>query len=380
MENHSKYNDSIYFHSDRELYVNLFIASRLEWKEKGFVMEQRTAYPKNDAVEFVFKPEKEVALSLKIRVPRWATGGIKFRLNGKALTTNVSAEGYAEISRTWRSGDRLEATIPMTVRTESMPDNPNKRAFLYGPLVLAGDLGGVSDGEKIFYAIDQWDNFRQPTAKEIPVLVTESKDLSRFVRRVNDRELVFQTVKLSSAPREITLRPFNEIFYNYYNVYWDTFAPAEFAARKAALKAEAERQALVNARTLDEFRPGEQQSEVDHAVKGEKTSVGEFQYRKLRHARDGGWFSFVARVDPEKPVELVCTFWGGETGNRTFDILVDGTLIATQTLNRDKPDNFFDVVYKIPADLTRGKQKVEIRFEARPGETAGGLFGARILK
>ena len=380
LENHSKYNDSIYFHTENELYVNLFIPSRLEWAEKGFVLEQRTAYPKSDRVEFVFTPRREVALNLKIRAPRWAAGAIKFRLNGKPVKAFVSAEGYAEINRAWRRGDRLEATIPMSVRTESMPDDPNKRAFLYGPLVLAGDLGAVAGGDEIFYAIDQWDNFRQPTAREVPVLVTASRDLTRFVQRANSRELLFRTVKLSSSSREITLRPFNEIFYNYYNVYWDVLTPGEFAARKAALKAEAERQARIDARTIDEYRPGEQQSEVDHAAAGEKTSVGEHQYRKLRHATGGGWFSFVAKIDPNAPVELSCSYWGGETGNRTFDILVDGAIIATQTLSRDKPDSFFDVTYKIPAELTRGKTKIEVRFQARPGNTAGGLYGARILK
>jgi hypothetical protein len=196
---------------------------------------------------------------------------------------------------------------------------------------------------------------------------------------LNRNELVFRTSALGQ-PRDVVLRPFNEIFYDYYNVYWDVLTPAQYAERKAALRLEAERRAALDARTLDEYRPGEQQSEVDHAQKGEKTSAGEWQYRKLRHAEDGGWFSFKVKVAPDQPVELICTFWGGELGRRTFDILIDGQVIATRTLNRDKPGEFFEQTYAIPFELTRGKQAIEVRFQAHPGNFAGGLFGARILR
>jgi hypothetical protein len=86
------------------------------------------------------------------------------------------------------------------------------------------------------------------------------------------------------------------------------------------------------------------------------------------------------KVTPNEPVELVCTFWGGKIGNRTFDILIDGKAIATQTLNKDKPSAFFEKTYAIPEELTRGKQRIEVRFLSHPGNFAGGLFGARILK
>lgn len=378
MENHTKYNDSIYFHGDDDLYVNLFIPSRLEWKEKDLILEQQTAYPKSNEIEFKFAPKKNVPLTLKIRSPRWADGQLKFLLNGKDLQADVSSEGYAEIKRVWKNGDLLKATIPMKVRTEVMPDDENKAAFVYGPVVLAGDLGKVPEATAKIYAKDQGENFRHPTA-EVPVLVTEDKNLEALIRRTNQNELTFRSVK-AAQPREIILRPFNEIFYDYYNVYWDVMTPAQYAERKAVLKNEAEKKARFDALTIDEYRPGEQQSEVDHQQKGENTVSGEAQYRKYRHAENGGWFSFVAQARPNEPLELLCTYWGGETGNRSFDILVDGVTIASQNLNRDKPDNFFDVKYTIPENLTRGKQNVEIRFQAKPENIAGGLYGAKILR
>ena len=377
MENHTKYHDSIYFHGEKDLYINLFIPSVLNWKKKGLTLEQHTSYPQGNRVDFIFNPSKNLPLNVKFRIPGWANNEVKFLINGKLISAKISAEGYAEIKRIWKKGDRLQMTIPLTVRTEAMPDDAGKVAFLYGPLVLAGDLGKVPNNEKQ-YAIEQWDNFNEPVAK-VPVFVTEEKNLVSLVKRTKSDTIEFR-VSRDVKPDAVTLRPFNEIFYDYYNVYWDVMTPAQYAERRAALKAEAERQARIDARTVDIYRPGEQQSEVDHRQTGENTISGQYRERKFRHATDGGWFAFTAKVKADKPLELLCTFWGGETGNRTFDILIDGKIIATQTLSRNKPDEFFEIAYRIPEELTRGKETVEVRFQAHPANMAGGLYGARILE
>jgi hypothetical protein len=378
MENHTKYNDSIYFRGADSLYVNLFIPSRLDWREKGLAVEQRTAYPRAGRVELRFSPRNPLPLALKVRSPRWAAGGLRFRLNGRPLSAAAPAGGYAEVRRTWRAGDVLEVSIPLSVRTEAMPDDPHKVAFLYGPLVLAGDLGPAPAGANVPYAADHLANVRAPVT-DVPVLVSETGNPASLLKRMRAGDLVFRTTA-AGRPRDVTLRPFNEIFYERYNVYWNVLTPAGYAERAAAMRAEAARLAALDARTLDEYRPGEQQSEVDHEQRGEKSSAGEWQYRKLRHAWDGGWFSFKMRVAPDEPIELVCTYWGEETGERKFDILIDDKLIATESLRRDRPGGFFDRTYAIPAGLTRGKQSVEIRFRAHPGNFAGGLFGAKVIR
>jgi len=115
-------------------------------------------------------------------------------------------------------------------------------------------------------------------------------------------------------------------------------------------------------------------------VQGEKSDPVEALGRKLRHAYDGGWFSYEMKVDPQQPNELMCTWWGNEQGQRTFDILVDDQRIATQTLRDDKPGEFWDGVYAIPVELTRGREKVTVKLQAHPGNYAGGLFGSRLLR
>jgi uncharacterized protein len=133
------------------------------------------------------------------------------------------------------------------------------------------------------------------------------------------------------------------------------------------------------ARTVDDVRPGEQQSEVDHAFKGQKSSSGG-DSPKWRDARDGGWFEYQLRVPGSQPAELLVTYWGSDAGNRQFDILVDGQKIATEKLEGRRPNEHLEQSYAVPPALTQGKSQVTIRFQAHPGNFAGGVFGLRVLK
>ena len=122
------------------------------------------------------------------------------------------------------------------------------------------------------------------------------------------------------------------------------------------------------------------QPERDHNETGESTEAGEFNGRKYRHATSGGWFSFELKVAPEKTNSLVCTWWGSENGQRSFDILVDGRKIATQTLLNNQPGKFWEATYPVPSELVRGKAKVAVKLAAHPGNWAGGLYGARLVR
>jgi hypothetical protein len=153
----------------------------------------------------------------------------------------------------------------------------------------------------------------------------------------------------------------------------DTNAKPAVNAANAGSKA-------VEPKIVDWFQPGESQSELDHKFQGLITEVGVFNNRQYRHATNGGWFSFEMKLDPAKISSLVCTWWGGEDGYpRTFDILLDDRIIATQTLRMDKPGEFFDITYGIPEAIASGKQKVTVKFAAHPGNYAGGIFACRTI-
>jgi hypothetical protein len=303
---------------------------------------------------------------LRIRNPYWAEKGIEVKLNDQPLPVNPERPGYVAIRREWKSGDKVDVRIPMSLRLETMPDNPKRAAIMYGPLVLAGELGPVND----------------PAATRpdyVPVLIPDEKPLDKWLKPVEGQTNTFRTHKVGK-PRDVMLYPFYRMHDKRYTLYWDLLTEEEWETREAQHRAEQERLRKLEARTVDMVQIGEGQSERDHNLQGERTSSGELGGRKWRHATDGGWFSFAMKVLPDVPIDLLCTYWGSDSGERTFDVLLEGNKVATQTLNNNKPGQFFDVAYPLSEELTRGKDKVTVRFQAHPGKWAGGLFGCRTTR
>ena len=220
MENHTKYGEAIYFHRGDELFVNLFIPSVLTWKEKDFVLEQRTDYPNGNQIELSVVSAGDKPVTLRVRSPQWASGPVTFELNGTPLAVAGTPGSYASIERAWKKADRLVATIPMAPRTEPLRGSTDHIAFLYGPVALAGDLGPVTRTESFPYAKDQGDNFEAEVA-EVPRLIGTPATTAGSLRRAPGPELAFVAEGVTSRGREkVTLRPFADLDYSHYNVYW----------------------------------------------------------------------------------------------------------------------------------------------------------------
>ncbi len=131
---------------------------------------------------------------------------------------------------------------------------------------------------------------------------------------------------------------------------------------------------------IDRVEIGNAEAEKKHNLKEEGVvQSGTYAGKAWRHARNGGSFSYDMKILPDAPMTLVCTYWGSDK-RRTFDILVDGKKIATQTVNNNKPNEFFEVEYKVPTELTQKKDKVTVKFQAQPNGVAGGLYGCVIKK
>ena len=364
VENHAKYGDSIYFHAgDATLYVNLFIASELDWKNRGLKVTQETAFPSADTTRLTFTCQKPVQLELKLRWPSWAKSGCLLSVNGKPQKTAGQPGSWLALKRTWKSGDTVSLQLPFSVRTEGFADNPDRFAFLNGPVVLGAQVD---------------------PSKPFPAVVAERDDLLKALKPTGQPNTFTASTDVFRVPGGsaiVTLEPFYAIHGGpHYLVYFDRFTPAQWVAKEAVYAAELARQRELTARTVDFVVPDREQSERDHAMRGELTAAGDFGDRTWRHATDGGWFSWQFKLLPDQPQELWVTYWGSDGGNRVFDILVDDHKIATERLENNKPDRFFDAVYLLPADLLQGKQSITVRFQAHPGAWAGGVFGARVMR
>lgn len=363
IENHVKYGEHVYARgADGSLLVNLFIPSELNWKEKGLVVKQETTFPFGDTVRFAVSSSKPAEVKFRVRKPMWA-GKVSVWVNKKQVPATVDPDGFLVIDRKWKSTDRVEVVLPRQLYIESTPDNKDRIAVLFGPLVLAGDLGSA----------------KPDPVTGVPVFVNERKDVAAWVQPVAGKPLYFETFR-AGVPFNVTLKPLYEYRDNYYSVYWDQFTEEGWKKQQAAYEAEKERIKELERRTVDVVRLGEMQPERDHNVKGEKTWVGEANDRTFREADEHGWFSCDVRVMPGEENTVMFTYWGSERGRKMFDILVDDTKLGTQELNSNDPGHFFDVSYKLPAELTKGKEKVTIKFVALPGKRVGAVYSCRIVK
>jgi len=378
VENHAKYGDSIYFHDDRTLYINLFIASELRWPEKDLTVRQETAFPKEQRITLILSSSSDHQLALRIRVPYWAKQGVLVKINGESADLPAQPGSYLSLDRLWKNGDTITVEMPMSLHLWRMPDDPNLAAILYGPVVLAGELPTEDLAREKTYG--PYHSNGKPVSP--PGLVPSDDHLESWIKAVAGGPLTFQTVG-AGRPNDVTLVPFYELFGRRYAIYWHLYTEKEWAEVKAKRLAraaeEAARKKAVEERLIDRVSVGEAESEKAHDLLAEKSESGELRGELWRHAVDGGWFSYDLQVLPDKPMVLLGRYWGSDIG-RTFDIQVEGVKIVTQTVNVNFPGDFFEVEYKIPPELTRGKTKVTVRYQAPPGGAAGGLYGLAMLK
>jgi DUF1680 family protein len=230
VEEYAKLNDSIYWHDDRGLYVNLFVPSELDWKQKGLRVRQETKFPSEQRTLLTITADKPTQAAVRLRIPVWAVGS-RVKLNGRILEATAEPGNYLTLNRTWKTGDHIELELPMRLSVEAMPDDPKVQAFLYGPLVLAGDLGneGLTEGMIIgpnapaFHreprpgAPPQAANRPMAPVLEVPAFRAAGTDVTSWIKPT-DKPFTFRT---TGQKKDVTLVPLNSLFDRRYSVYWE---------------------------------------------------------------------------------------------------------------------------------------------------------------
>jgi uncharacterized protein len=363
VENHAKYADSIYFHGQSDLYVNLFIASELSWKEKGLTLRQETKYPEQGLTRMSLTCDKPLELAIHVRRPWWTTKTFEIRINGQKQEIASQPGDYAVVKRTWTSGDSLEVAMPFTLRTEGFRDNPQRFAFLDGPLVLCAQVAPDKPLPCVFGDESAVLSGLAPVAGG-PSTFRGSPQEFRVPGRGQGEGVVLEPLYKMHGDRHFV-------------VYWDLVPADQWAAKEAEYEAAAAKRKEIEARVVDAVKPGNEQNERDHNVKGEHTSLRVINDRKSRQATESGWFSWDLKVFPDKPQQLRITCWGGDTFNGIFDIFIDDAKLVTHRLV-NKPGQFLDQIFALPPEMLDAKDKVTIKFQALPGAVAGGVFALQI--
>jgi hypothetical protein len=250
----------------------------------------------------------------------------------------------------------------MSLYSEAMPDNPNRIAFKYGPIVLAGQLGKTMP-DPVYGT---------------PVLLTDNKSISDWIKPAN-QPLTFD-IKGVGKPMDVTLIPFYKMYDQYYSVYWDYFTNADWTNRQDAYETEKKAAQEIEERTIDNFRIGEMQPERDHKlVATEKSYVSNAMGRMGREARGDNNFSFEMKIVLGIKNILLLTYIGDDK-NRKFDIIVEGVKLVTEEWNGGITGKFYNKEYVLPDELIKDKKEVMVKIEANHGKTAGRVFGVRIIK
>jgi DUF1680 family protein len=368
MESHALHGDGIYYESDDRFWINLYAPSVAEWRRASAKIVTTTSFPEGESATFRLELAKPRQFTLALRRPSWAGDRFAVRVNGEPVAMRSVPGSYVEITRSWTGGDTVAVDLPKELRLERLRDDPQRAAVMWGPLVLAGDLGPQprrpADG----------DGDGPATANtESPIIVTE-RPVTDWVKPVAGRPGTFQTVGVGTT---ITLAPFHSTHRRIYTGYWDVLTPAENAARLKAIDAERERLRALEAATIVFFAPTDAAAETAHNQRGEQTSIVRTDGRPGRRA--ARWFSYELTL-AAAPRALVVTYNRDNRRARSFEVQVDGQRLAEEKFAFDSESRFFDREYPLPPAMVDGKARLTIRFQATGTNEIAPVYGLRLIR
>ena len=385
MENHGKYGQFVYTKKADNLFVNLFVASELNWKERGIMLRQETGFPYTETSKITIVQGKG-QFTLQVRYPGWVKpDAFQVKVNGKPVTIVTGPSSYVAISRQWKKGDVVELTFPMHNSVKYLPNLPQYIALMHGPIMLAMKTGT----EDLVRLIADDSRFGQlAVGKKLPVdkapilINNDLEAIANQLQPVAGKPLHFTiSTKMENEIRN-ELMPFFELHDARYMMYWLALSEDSYKSYLDKLaKEEQERQAL-EARTTDKVQPGEQQPESDHFMETDRSQVGNTNDVFYRDASDGHYFSYMLQTGGQTDLSLRLKYWGvGEWKSHEFDILVDDVLVKeVNNTGKYRISEFKYETYPVPAELLKGKTQVRVKFVAKPRKQIGEIYEVRLVK
>jgi len=384
MENHGKYSQFIYTHTADALYVNLFVASELNWKEQKVKVKQQTLFPYEEKTTLTIT-EGSSPFSLMIRYPSWVEdGALKITVNGKAVSFANHPSSYIAIKRLWKKGDVVTILLPMHNSIEHMPNVPNYVAIMHGPILL-GAKTGKEDLKGLVAGDERWAHIA--TGKKLPldkapiIIEDNINALTGKLEPVAGKPLTFTATAVKMVnPVNVVFEPFYKIHDARYMMYWMALSNAGYQTYLDSVAGIEKKKLALDKRTIDFVAPGEQQPEADHFIQKQNSNTGNSMDAFWRDAHGDGYFSYQLSTHNETALSLLVKYWGAEWGNRKFDIYIDDQKLVTEdNTGKWNQSQFQDIEYKIPDEMIKGKSNVRIKFQSLPGNTAGAVYYIRLL-
>ncbi|MEO8532135.1 MAG: glycoside hydrolase family 127 protein [Flavobacterium sp.] len=384
MENHGKYSQFIYTHVKDSLYLNLFIASVLNWKEKGIKIKQVTDFPEKEQTKIIIE-EGNSKFNLLIRYPAWVQEGtLKILINGKNSTFTNKPSSYISINREWKKGDIVEVLLPMHNTVEKLPNVDKYIAFLHGPILLGAktgteDLKGLIADDSRF---GQYAAGRKLPVNEAPVLIEDDmQNMTNNLLPINGEPLNFKlNIKMENGI-PTNLEPFYKIHDARYMMYWLALTKSGYKTYLDSLATIEKQKLELEKRTVDYVAVGEQQPESDHYIEKSKSNTGNSENEFWRDAMDQGYFSYLMATHSETNLSLIVRYWGFEWGSKKFDIYIDAEkLVSVNNSEKTNISQFIEKTYLIPDSMIKGKEKIRVRFQPQSDSSTSAVYFIRLTK
>ena len=388
MEDHGKYGQFVWTHDkgvkaeDDALYVNLFVASELNWKDRKMVIRQQTAFPYAET-SVVEVAKGKGTFILKVRKPSWCEN---FTVKGVGFDADSYEEnGFVCMKRKWKKGDQVKISMPMHAYIKPMINVPQYVAIMYGPILLGmktgtEDMRGLIADDSRF---GQYAGGKKLALDEAPILLPKHlDDIAKDLKPVPGKPLHFKLATRMENAIDGELQPFFEIHDSRYMMYWLALGENDYKAYMQKLADEEKARQALEARTVDKVNPGEQQPETDHNMEADVTERGNTEGVFFRDARDGHFFSYLMQTKGETNLSLQLKFWGqDEWRTSEFDIYVnDKLLCSVNNSHRWRTTQFKTVDYAIPSEFVKGKKEIRVKFVAHKGKQVGQIYGVRLVK
>ncbi|HOZ76367.1 MAG TPA: glycoside hydrolase family 127 protein [Ferruginibacter sp.] len=385
MENHGKYNQFIYTRSNDSLYINLFVASELNWREKKIKLSQQTLFPSQEKTSITITEGASV-FSMMIRYPSWVKeGALKIKVNGKPVSFTNHPSSYITVKRLWKKGDVITVILPMHNSIEYLPNVSNYIAIMHGPVLLAAKT--ETENLKGLVADDsRWGHIaggkKLPLDKAPIILEDNIPSITNKLKPVAGKHLTFSASDLKMInPAKIIFEPFYKIHDSRYMMYWMALSNKGYLSYLDSVAGVEKQKLELEKRTIDFVAPGEQQPEADHFIQKENSHTGNQQDEFWRDANNEGYFSYQLSTNNETSLSLLVKYWGAEWGTRKFDIYIDDEKLLTEdNTGKWNQSAFHTIEYKIPDAMVKGKNKVRVKFQALPGATAGAVYYIRLTR
>ena len=388
MEDHGKYGQFVWTHDkgvkaeNDALYVNLFVASELNWKDRKMVIRQQTAFPYAET-SVVEVAKGKGTFILKVRKPSWCDD---FTVKGVGFDADSYEEnGFVCIKRKWKKGDKVKISMPMHAYIKPMVNVPQYVAIMYGPIMLGMKTGNedmrslIADDSRF----GQYAGGKKLALDEAPILLPKHlDDIAKDLKPVPGKPLHFKLATRMENAIDGELQPFFEIHDSRYMMYWLALGENDYKAYMQKLADEEKARQALEARTVDKVNPGEQQPETDHNMEADVTERGNTEGVFFRDARDGHFFSYLMQTKGETNLSLQLKFWGqDEWRTSEFDIYVnDKLLCSVNNSHRWRTTQFKTVDYAIPSEFVKGKKEIRVKFVAHKGKQVGQIYGVRLVK